>query len=248
MFADDFLGAAINYVAARKRISPAPAEPSFSILRYELIKGTQEDTLEVTGKRVTWKISGETSFQSSFICLFPAPPDAHNKYSIKTFLSKHSCSRSIPKKFPSVNFLLTIRSVKMIEMIFLFSPSTTLLSVRTKNLNIETFVRNSRSLAIIPALEIPLNVESNLLFFSFSSKESTNNFVPATSAAVRRVLDFNGRRWKGNFILFICRLTRCDTRWSVRSTTTYPRARTRASPAIVAAEPFEIHGISRGPC
>ena len=119
------------------------------------------------GKRVTWKISGETSFQSSFICLFPAPPDAHNKYSIKTFLSKHSCSRSIPKKFPSVNFLLTIRSVKMIEMIFLFSPSTTLLSVRTKNLNIETFVRNSRSLAIIPALEIPLNVENNLLFFFF---------------------------------------------------------------------------------
>lgn len=179
MFADDFLGAAINYVAARKRISPVPAEPSFSILRYELIKGTQEDTLEVMAKRVTWKISGETSFQSSFICLFPAPPDAHNKYSIKTFLSKHSCSRSIPKKFPSVNFLLTIRSVKMIEMIFLFSPSTTLLSVRTKNLNIETFVRNSRSLAIIPALEIPLNVESNLLFFFFFIKGIDEQFRPS---------------------------------------------------------------------
>lgn len=104
LFADDFLGAAINYVAARKRIFPVPAEPSFSILRYELIKGTQEDTLEVMVKRVTWKISGETSFQSSFISLFLAPLDAHNKYSIKTFLSKHSSSRSIQKNSQAPTF------------------------------------------------------------------------------------------------------------------------------------------------
>lgn len=63
-----FSGAAINYAAGRKRIFPVAAEPSFSILRYELIKGTREDILEskVKVKRVTWKISGETSF-SKFI-------------------------------------------------------------------------------------------------------------------------------------------------------------------------------------
>lgn len=167
-----------------------------------------------------------------------SPLDSHNKYPIKTFLSKHSLLASIHQKFLKPQFFL-IHMLRLLD-----KNSAHLIFCKLLQLRIIPRLRSK-----FP--KVKRNQASSIFFFYQRNRRTISSQPTSTPPApTRRVLDFNGRRWKGNFTLFICRLTRAEDTHvggymdddSIREHVLGPL------PPLSWRQAFEIHGISRGPC